>query len=57
MFINLGFALGSSALFCGTLIFTQYLGSLNILPPPLTAWVPLMGFGMIATVRWGQIRT
>jgi lipopolysaccharide export system permease protein len=57
MFINLGFALGNSALFYGTLIFTQYLGGFGILPPPLTAWVPLMGFGMIATVRWGQIRT
>jgi lipopolysaccharide export system permease protein len=57
MFINLGFALGNSALFYGTLIFTQYLGSFAILSPPLTAWVPLMGFGMLATVRWGQIRT
>jgi lipopolysaccharide export system permease protein len=57
MFINLGFALGNSALFYGTLLFTQYLGAFEILSPPLTAWAPLMGFGMIATVRWGQIRT
>jgi lipopolysaccharide export system permease protein len=57
MFINLGFALGNSALFYGTLIFTQYLGSFEIISPPLTAWAPLIGFGVIATVRWGQIRT
>jgi lipopolysaccharide export system permease protein len=57
MFINLGFALGNSALFYGTLIFTWYLGSFEILTPALTAWAPLFGFGVIATVRWGQIRT
>jgi lipopolysaccharide export system permease protein len=57
MFINLGFALGNSALFYGTLIFTQYLGNFKVMPPALTAWAPLMGFGMIATIRWGQIRT
>ncbi len=56
-FINLGFALGNSAIFYGVLIFTQYLGSFEILSPALTAWAPLMGFGAIATVRWGQIRT
>jgi lipopolysaccharide export system permease protein len=57
MFINLGFALGNSALFYGTLIFAQYLGSFEIISPALTAWAPLIGFGMIATLRWGQIRT
>jgi lipopolysaccharide export system permease protein len=57
MFINLGFALGNSALFYGALIFAQYLGSFAIISAPLTAWAPLMGFGMIATLRWGQIRT
>jgi lipopolysaccharide export system permease protein len=57
MFINLGFALGNSALFYGMLIFTQYLGSFEIIPPAMTAWAPLMGFGAIATLRWGQIRT
>jgi lipopolysaccharide export system permease protein len=57
MFINLGFALGNSALFYGALIFTQYLGSFEIIPTAMTAWAPLMGFGAIATIRWGQIRT
>jgi lipopolysaccharide export system permease protein len=57
MFINLGFALGNSAVFYGVLIFAQYLGSFAIITPALTAWAPLMGFGMIATLRWGQIRT
>ncbi len=56
-FINLGFALGNSALFYGTLIFTQYLGSFEIISPAQTAWGPLMVFGVIATLRWGQIRT
>jgi lipopolysaccharide export system permease protein len=57
MFINLGFALGNSAIFYGALIFAQYLGSFEIISAALTAWAPLIGFGMIATVRWGQIRT
>ena len=57
MFVNLGFALGNSAIFYGALIFAQYLGSFTIITPALTAWAPLMGFGMVATLRWGQIRT
>ena len=39
------------------LIFTQYLGGFEIISPPMAAWAPLMGFGAIATLRWGQIRT
>ena len=57
MFINLGFALGNSAIFYGMLIFSQYLGSFAIIPPSMSAWGPLMAFGFIATLRWGQIRT
>ncbi|MHB1560836.1 MAG: LptF/LptG family permease, partial [Isosphaeraceae bacterium] len=56
-FINLGFALGNSAMFYGALIFTQYLGSFEIITPAMSAWAPLMAFGAIATIRWGQIRT
>jgi lipopolysaccharide export LptBFGC system permease protein LptF len=56
-FINLGFALGNSAIFYGMIIFCQYLGSFTVLSPPLAAWAPLMLFGTIATIRWGQIRT
>ncbi len=56
-FINLGFAMGNSALFYGAIIFCQYLGSFAILPPDLAAWAPLFVFGTIATIRWGQIRT
>jgi lipopolysaccharide export system permease protein len=56
-FINLGFALGNSAMFYGAIIFCQYLASFEILSPELAAWSPLMLFGTIAAVRWGQIRT
>ena len=57
-FINLGFALGNSALFYGGLIFCQYLGSFKIADTaPLAAWAPLIVFGTIATLRWDQIRT
>jgi lipopolysaccharide export system permease protein len=56
-FINLGFALGNSAIFYAAIIFCQYLGSFSVLSPPLAAWAPLMLFGTIATLRWGQIRT
>lgn len=57
MFINLGLALGNSAIFYGGLLIFGYLGSFEMVNPPMAAWAPLMGFGMIATLRWGQIRT
>jgi lipopolysaccharide export system permease protein len=56
-FINLGFALGNSAMFYGAIILCQYLASFEILSPELAAWSPLIGFGTIASLRWGQIRT
>jgi lipopolysaccharide export system permease protein len=56
-FINLGFALGNSAMFYGSIILCQYLASFEILSPELAAWMPLIVFGSIAAVRWGQIRT
>jgi lipopolysaccharide export system permease protein len=56
-FINLGFALGNSAMFYGAILFCGYLGGFHILTPPMTAWAPLFVFGTIATLRWGQIRT
>jgi lipopolysaccharide export system permease protein len=56
-FINLGFALGNSAMFYGAILFCGYLGSFHILSPPMSAWAPLLVFGTIATVRWAQIRT
>ena len=56
-FINLGLALGNSAMFYGGVILCQYLGSFKVLSPVLAAWAPLIVFGTIATVRWDQIRT
>ena len=57
MFINLGFALGNSALFYGMLLLCQYLASSGLLPPSLAAWLPLFIFAMLATWRWDRIRT
>jgi lipopolysaccharide export system permease protein len=57
MFINLGFALGNSALFYGAVILCQYLGSSGVLPPSLAAWLPLFIFALLASVRWDWIRT
>jgi lipopolysaccharide export system permease protein len=56
-FINLGFAMGNSAIFYGAIIFCQYLGSFAVFSPPMSAWAPLFLFGTIATLRWAQIRT
>jgi lipopolysaccharide export system permease protein len=56
-FINLGFALGNSALFYGAILFSGYLGGFHALSPAMSAWAPLLVFGTIATVRWAQIRT
>jgi lipopolysaccharide export system permease protein len=57
MFINLGFALGNSALFYGAVILCQYLGSNAVLIPSLAAWLPLFVFSLLATWRWDRIRT
>ena len=57
MFINLGFALGNSALFYGVVILFQYLGSSGVLAPHLAAWVPVFVFATLATARWDRIRT
>lgn len=57
MFVNLGFALGNSAMFYGVGIVCQFLASDGVVPPALGAWLPLFIFGLLATHRWGQIRT
>jgi lipopolysaccharide export system permease protein len=56
-FVNLGFALGNSAIFYGAIICCGYLGGFEKVSPPLAAWLPLFVFGTIASLRWGQIRT
>jgi lipopolysaccharide export system permease protein len=56
-FINLGFALGNSAIFYGAVLLCQYLSTFKILSPVLAAWTPMFVFGTIASLRWGQIRT
>ncbi|OJW18615.1 MAG: hypothetical protein BGO49_22615 [Planctomycetales bacterium 71-10] len=58
MFVNLGFAMGNSALFYGANIVCLNLGSAGVIPSPaLAAWLPLFIFGVLAVHRWGQIRT
>ncbi|MDR3632430.1 MAG: LptF/LptG family permease [Isosphaeraceae bacterium] len=57
MFVNLGLALGTSALFYATSFIGSYLGSNAVIPPELSSWAPLIGFGTYARVRWWQIRT
>jgi lipopolysaccharide export system permease protein len=58
MFINLGLSLGTSAIFYGAcFLSTQFLGANGVLPPALSAWAPLIGFGTVAVARWDTIRT
>jgi len=57
MFINLGFALGNSAMFYGAVLLCQYLGSTAVLIPSLAAWLPLFIFALLASWRWDRIRT
>jgi len=57
MFINLGFALGNSALFYSAVLLCQYLGGNALLAPAMGAWLPLFIFAMLATWRWDRIRT
>ncbi len=58
MFVNLGFAMGNSALFYGANIVCLNLGSAGVISSPaLAAWLPLFIFGVLAVHRWGQIRT
>jgi lipopolysaccharide export system permease protein len=56
-FVNLGLALGNSALFYAVLIVTQSLGGAGLFPPAVAAWGPLIGFAALATFRWDRIRT
>lgn len=56
-FLSLGFALGNSAMFYGAGILCYFLGSAGWLSPPLVAWVPLIAFGTLASLRWSKIRT
>lgn len=56
-FINLGFALGNSAMFYGAILCCSYLGTFRDISPELSAWLPLMVFGAIAAFRWDRIRT
>ncbi len=57
MFINLGFSLGTSAIFYTAIFITQWLGNNRMLSPELAAWAPLIGFGSLAASRWDRIRT
>ncbi len=57
MFINLGFALGNSAMFYVGLLICEYVGDNALLSASLAAWLPLFVFAMIAAWRWDRIRT
>ncbi len=57
MFVNLGLSLGTSALFYAICFIAQYLGGNAVITPELSGWGPLIGFGTIASARWGTIRT
>ncbi len=56
-FLSLGFALGNSGMFYGANILCSFLGSAGWLSPPMVAWLPFIGFGTLASVRWARIRT
>jgi len=57
MFNNLGISLGTAAMFYGIGFMSQHLGAHEVIPPELSAWAPLIGFGTFAAARWGAIRT
>ena len=57
MFINLGFSLATSGLFYAASFMAQYFGSSGAISTPLSAWIPLIGFGTLAVARWDTIRT
>lgn len=56
-FLNLGLAIVTSAAFYATLFVCQWLGNNRVLPPELSAWLPLAISGTIAAARWDRIRT
>ena len=57
MFINLGFALGNSALFYGMRAPLPVPRLERRAAAPLAAWLPLFVFALLATWRWDRIRT
>lgn len=57
MFVNLGRALATSAIFYLCLFVCGYLGNNDVLTPAMAAWAPLFGFASLAALRWDSIRT
>ncbi len=57
MFINLALSLGLSGVFYAVVFMSHYLGTNDILSPELAAWIPLIGFGTLAVLRWDSIKT
>lgn len=57
VFVNLGSALGTSALFYGLIFLSQYMGTNLVISPMLSAWSVLLVFGTLAYARWPKIRT
>ncbi len=57
MFLNLGIALATSAVFYAVGFFAQFLGTSEVIDPELSAWLPFIVFGTLATANWGGIRT
>jgi lipopolysaccharide export system permease protein len=57
MFVNLGLALGTSAIFYSALFLVQFVGNNGLISPELVAWGPLIGFGTVAAAGWDNIRT
>ncbi len=57
MFINLGFSLATSGAFYAFSFMSQYFGASGAISTPLSAWIPLFGFGTLAVARWDTIRT
>ncbi|ADV60942.1 permease YjgP/YjgQ family protein [Isosphaera pallida ATCC 43644] len=57
MFISLGYALGTTALFYGGLFLFQYLATRGAISPIDAAFAPLAVFSLLAAMRWSAIRT
>lgn len=57
MFVNLGRALATSAVFYLSLFVAGYLGNNDVLTPAMAAWAPLFAFATLAAARWDSIRT
>jgi lipopolysaccharide export system permease protein len=57
VFISAGLCLMMCAIFFGVVVAAKFMGSADVISPPLAAWLPILIFGPFAIVFYNAIQT